>query len=83
MAKIDTYLPPVSGATPPPNTFFSLSSILGIIKFRFSTPIDLNPRFGGPLNMLEIFLVNFNFIMLQKKSFGLPKEFARIEKLPK
>mgnify|MGYP001229301662 CR=1 FL=1 len=31
---------------------------------------DLNPEFGGPWDMLGIFLVNVIFIMLLKKSFG-------------
>ena len=39
-------------------------------KPQFLTLNDLNSGFGGPWDMLGIFLVNVNFKMLQKKSFG-------------
>ena len=42
-------------------------------KSQFSTLTYLNPGFGGPWDMLEIFFVNVIFITLQKKSFGQKK----------
>ena len=38
-------------------------------KSQFSTLTDLNPGFGGPLDMLGIFFVNVIYTTLQKKSF--------------
>ena len=39
-------------------------------KSQFCTLTDLNPGFGVHWDMLEIFLINDSFIMLQMKSFG-------------
>ena len=39
-------------------------------KSQFSTLTDLNPGFGGPWDMLEIFFVNVIFIMLKSKLEG-------------
>ena len=42
-------------------------------KVPICTLTDLNTRFGGPWNKLQIILVNGTFIMPQKKSFGQKK----------
>ena len=41
-----------------------------LTKSQFANFTDLNPGFGRPWDMLEIFWLNVIFIMLQKKSFG-------------